>query len=107
MTFFCPVDTSMEIEFLYFQTKADHEIIFINGYHTKYGSRQSSSDHFDSKKWPNTEINRTSSAVSMYNLSISHNGSYQCVIGYKAGGDARTHDLYLNVTGMYLLNINF
>ncbi|CAB1460165.1 unnamed protein product [Pleuronectes platessa] len=89
VTFRCPVNDQRTIKMFYFQ----RDEVFVNGY---YADRE-----IPAPKWPNTRLDRKSTHVDMYNLNISHTGTYKCIIEYNNDQDVRISFIQLNVTASY------
>ncbi|XP_053279003.1 uncharacterized protein LOC128440340 [Pleuronectes platessa] len=89
VTFRCPVNDQRTIKMFYFQ----RDEVFVNGF---YAVRE-----ITAPKWPNTRLDRKSTHVDMYNLNISHTGTYKCIIEYNNDQDVRISFIQLNVTASY------
>lgn len=89
VTFDCHVSQEKMAKSVYIQ-KGE---IFLNGY---YESRSIPST------WPNTIMYRETSTMVMFNLNLSHTGTYICYIWYTDGSEEK-HEIQLSVTGMYPL----
>ncbi|XP_013869520.1 uncharacterized protein LOC106521483 [Austrofundulus limnaeus] len=87
VTFYCPVDDTQELQFLYFQ-KGD---IFVNGYYIGKSVEDT---------WPNTRLDLNQTTIHMYGLNLSHAGEYTCYIMY-INGDPHTIKLHLLVTASF------
>uniref|UniRef100_A0A3B3U8M6 Immunoglobulin domain-containing protein n=1 Tax=Poecilia latipinna TaxID=48699 RepID=A0A3B3U8M6_9TELE len=98
VTFYCPVAQESQLEFLYFQKVVDGKSVFLNGYHSKPLINQ----------LPNTEMDQNHTMMHIYRLNLSDSGEYQCYYRYKnaASGDLYEVQIYLNVTGRQVFNID-
>lgn len=94
VTIQCPSIKHKSITLFYFQ-RGD---TFINGY---FATKPIP----DNMRWENTRVDNGSTTVHMYNLNISHIGTYKCIIQYTDGTET-FDNVYLRVTGMCLFNFN-
>ncbi|XP_030249277.1 uncharacterized protein LOC115567140 [Sparus aurata] len=89
VTIQCPSIKHKSITFFYFQ-RGD---IFINGY---FAAKPIP----DNMRWENTRVDNDSTTVHMYNLNISHIGTYKCIIQYTDRTET-FENVYLSVTATY------
>ncbi|XP_029374277.1 uncharacterized protein LOC115053590 [Echeneis naucrates] len=88
VTFPCPAD-KLNITFLYFQTGGK----FIHGYHEHEDLRQYGF-------WENIRVDHNEKLVHMYNLNVSHNRLYECIVQFK-NGKIKRKNIQLSVTANY------
>ncbi|XP_036939836.1 putative selection and upkeep of intraepithelial T-cells protein 1 homolog [Acanthopagrus latus] len=89
VTIHCPSTKHKTIYLFYFQ-RGD---TFINGYFAKKTIP-------DDMKWENTRVDNGSTTLHMYNLNISHIGTYKCIIRYMDGTE-NFDNVHLSVTATY------
>ncbi|XP_028275369.1 uncharacterized protein LOC114444768 [Parambassis ranga] len=87
VTFDCHVSETKKPKSVYVQRGS----IFLNGF---YGSRPMPN------KWPNTIMYRETSTMVMFNLKLSHIGTYCCHIWYTDGSEEK-HEIQLSVTAKF------
>ncbi|XP_073336728.1 T-lymphocyte activation antigen CD80-like isoform X2 [Pagrus major] len=91
VTIHCPCNKQKNITFFYFQ----QGVKFVNGY---YASKTIPPN----RGWENTRVDKGSTTVHMYNLSISHIGRYKCIIQYTDKDNPDTfEDVHIKVTATY------
>ncbi|XP_029301517.1 T-lymphocyte activation antigen CD80-like [Cottoperca gobio] len=87
VTFLCPDDEESRLLSLYFQRGTT----FVNGY---YDSKNIS------QFWENTRVDHNNRTMHMYNLNVSHDGAYECIIRY-SNTKLVERPIYLSVTARY------
>ncbi|KAK0150434.1 hypothetical protein N1851_008465 [Merluccius polli] len=92
VVFICDSDKQRELEFLDFQGSKDFENL-LNGWH--------SSKPIKPTRPNTTSVNHTERTISMWDLKVSDEGKYKCIISYKDSLDGTTKDtiIFLNMTG--------
>ncbi|KAK0130879.1 hypothetical protein N1851_034438 [Merluccius polli] len=86
--FICDSDKQRELKYLYFQGGKDFKI-FLNGWH--------SSKSFKPTRPETTSVNHTERTISMWDLKVSDEGRYKCIISYKDSLDGTTEDTIIHL----------
>ncbi|XP_047246744.1 CD276 antigen homolog [Girardinichthys multiradiatus] len=91
VSFYCPVDKTKNLDFLYFQkVVVIGEQIFFNGYHSK-----------PLKPQPRTEMDQSNTIMHIYELTSSDSGEYECHYMYKDDQTVNTVKIHLSVTALF------
>ncbi|KAK0150433.1 Butyrophilin-like protein 2 [Merluccius polli] len=88
--FICDSDKQRELKYLSFQGSNDFEIVFLNGWH--------SSKPIKHTRPETTSVNHTERTISMWDLKVSDEGKYKCIISYlKDSSDGTTEHTIINL----------